>query len=270
MREIKIPSWEAFEEETTFLFESVREKKKTTKLHVSEPLFRGQGNARWKLETTLERYTSDPFEARAYYKAMLRVVNAVESFTEKGWNLSHEYKDSEDDQQAPLGYEFMIYLRHHGFPSPLLDWTRSPYVAAYFAFRHKPTDNSDNVAVYSYLEYVDGAKGWCSSDPTVFALGSYVTTHRRHHIQQCEYTICKKQISETSFYCDHEEAFAKNDKGQDILTKYVIPVSERAKVLEKLDFMNINAYSLFGHEESLMETLAYRAVEKKRNLSQLL
>jgi hypothetical protein len=32
------------------------------------------------------------------------------------------------------GYEYMAYLRHHGFPSPLLDWTRSPYIAAYFAF----------------------------------------------------------------------------------------------------------------------------------------
>ena len=266
MKEIKTPSWEAFEVTITTLFENVREKKKTTKLYVSEPLSRGQGNARWKLETTLERYTSDPFEESAYYKAMLRVVNPVESFTEKAWNLSHEYQDSKDGPHAPLGYEFMIYLRHHGFPSPLLDWTRSPYVAAYFAFRHKPADNSDNVAVYSYLEYVGEAKGWCSSDPTVFALGSYVTTHRRHHTQQCEYTICKKQSSETSLYCNHEEAFAKDDRGQDILTKYVIPRSERRKFLERLDLMNVNAYSLFGSEESLMETLAYRAIEKKMNL----
>lgn len=266
MKEIKIPSWEAFEAETTSLFESVRQKTEETKRHVSEPLFRGQGNAAWKLRTTLERYTTKPFGGSTYYRTMLRVVNAVESFTEKTWNLSHEYKDSENGPQAPLGYDFMIYLRHHGFPSPLLDWTRSPYVAAFFALREKSANSDESVAVFSYLEYFGEAKSWCSQDPTVFALGPNVTTHSRHHTQQCEYTICGKQVGDSFLYCDHEEAFAQGNRSQDILTKYVIPGIERAKVLEKLDFMNINAYSLFGHEESLMETLAYRAVEKNRNL----
>ncbi len=263
MNEIKVPSWEAFEAEITSIFESARMKKEETKRHVSVPLFRGQGNATWKLSTTLERYTNKPFEGRTYYRTMLRVVNAVESFTAKAWSLSHEYKDSEEGLQAPLGYEFMIYLRHHGFPSPLLDWTRSPYVAAFFAFREKPENSDDSVAVFSYLEYFGEAKGWSSQDPTVFALGPNVTTHSRHHTQQCEYTICTKKFDESSLYCNHEEAFAQGERNQDILTKYVIPRSERGKFLERLDSMNINAYSLFGNEEGLMEMSAYRAIEKE-------
>jgi len=40
------------------------------------------------------------------------------------------------------------------------------------------------------------------------------------------------------------------------LWKFVIPVSERKKVLEYLNCFNIKSFSLFGSEESLMESLA--------------
>jgi hypothetical protein len=61
-------------------------------------------------------------------------------------------------------------------------------------------------------------------------------------------------------YCSHEEAFKKNDDEQDVLTKFIIPRTERPKVLEKLHMMNITAHSLFGSDESLLETLAYQKI----------
>jgi hypothetical protein len=45
---------------------------------------------------------------------------------------------------------------------------------------------------------------------------------------------------------------------QDVLEKFEIPASERKKVIGRLDAFNLNASSLFGSEESLMETLATR------------
>lgn len=63
-------------------------------------------------------------------------------------------------------------------------------------------------------------------------------------------------------YARHEDAAARNERGQDRLIKYTLPITERAKVLARLEHMNITAFSLFGSEESLMETLAYQEVER--------
>jgi hypothetical protein len=91
-----------------------------------------------------------------------------------------------------------------------------------------------------------------------------VTTDRRHHIQQCEYTYATKKIEGGRAYCNHETALEESKEvEQDILTKYLIPRSERPKVLAKLDLMTINSYALFGDEKGLMEHLAYREIQRK-------
>jgi len=42
----------------------------------------------------------------------------------------------------------------------------------------------------------------------------------------------------------------------------MIPVKQRARFLRKLELMNIHAYALFRYESSLMQTLAYREIER--------
>ena len=86
-------------------------------------------------------------------------------------------------------------------------------------------------------------------------------THKRHFLQQALYTYCVKFDNGKYIYCNHEEAFDRKEKEQDILKKFIISKEERSKVLEKLNMMNINAYSLFGSEESLLATLAYQEIK---------
>lgn len=52
--------------------------------------------------------------------------------------------------------------------------------------------------------------------------------------------------------------FDEGHRQQGICWKFTIPVSEQKKVLKLLDEFNVNAFSLFGSEESLMEMLAVR------------
>jgi hypothetical protein len=266
MEEIFVEKWEQFEGHLSRLGCELEDLRKETALYVSAPLFRGQADSDWKLETTLERTAQYTVLMEEYFRRIRSVRPAVASLTGKDWPIPDDFMADQGRPAPPPGYEFMIYLRHHGFPSPLLDWSRSPYVAAYFAFRSNQRRKDGNVAIYSYVEYLGSAKSWSGKTPHITVLGPYVISHKRHYSQQCSYTICKKRLADHGAeyaYASHEDVARQNDSFQDRFVKYVFPQSERSKALDRLALMNITAFSLFGSEESLMETLGYAEIEKR-------
>jgi hypothetical protein len=168
-------------------------------------------------------------------------------------------------------YDFLIYTRHHGFPSPLLDWSRSIYIAAFFAFQtpnpqmkvdgERSRGSAPRRAIYVWQQGKFITHGTDTLE--IRRLGPNVTTHPRHVLQQCDYSLCTTFDTATN-----EWRFASQGKGFKLLPrmsghlwKFTIPSGERMKVLGLLDSMNLNAYSLFGSEESLMDTVALRALE---------
>ncbi len=250
-------TWIDFEEiiEQTNLFtEDLKAKKPSSVIHA--PLYRGHSKASYELKSTLERYLEEysarEFSFKNYYDTMYVAKLAVSSLTSQKFHLP-DFQETLSLGSIPIGYEFMIYLRHHGFPSPLLDWTRSPYVAAYFAFNK--AEKGEAVAIYicreSIVAYFVGERRFVIAGP-------YVEAHKRHYQQSCEYTISYK-ITDKKYgiYCPYDEgAIYKSHH----LSKYIISAEERETVLTKLDLMNINAFTLFGNEESLMEMLAFREI----------
>jgi FRG domain len=230
---------------------------------VSELLYRGHADSRWRLETTLERSVRHAVSLVDYYDFAKIAKPRIETFTNRSWNIPSyvEYSNwlkADNPPYPPFNfnaYDYFVYLRHHGFPSPLLDWTTSPYIAAFFAMNNPPID-AETVAIYVYWEYTGGGKISDRDKPAIHGPGPNVRSHPRHFLQQSQYTICTAMRDEKTFYAKHEEVVARGDTGQDRLWKIDIPTSVRIDFLQTLQKMNINSYSLFATEDSLLATLA--------------
>lgn len=252
MKNEPVKTFEEFEERVSALLEERDDMQTRGWGNVSDVLFRGQEQASWHLETTLERKSNKQFSLQDYYGFMLKTRCKASLCDRIKWDeLPDKYNEDDHDERPrpPLGHSLMACLRHNGIPSPLLDWTQSLDVAAFFAFESAGAEES--VAIYTFIEHCGSGKSWTSRKGAIFSLGHTFPTHPRHDRQQSEYTFCKKLSNDNYHYCSHEEAFARGDTTQDVLTKFIIPVTEKDKVLGKLKEKGITKDFLLGSEESL-------------------
>lgn len=231
-------------------------------------LFRGQPNSVWELTTTLDRYLLGPMPMRQYYRCAFRAKPRIETYLNRTWDVPTppEYGKWLDNHEGVQflkfnGYEYLAFLRHHGFPSPFLDWTASPYIAAYFAMRDVESC-ADSVSVYVFLEDIGQGKVTTSDAPNIHSFGPYAPIHERHFLQQSQYTICVQRGDDNNLcYARHEDALSETPvTQQDILWKLNIHASQRKSFLTRLDAMNINDFSLFGTVDSLVAALALKEV----------
>ena len=96
--------------------------------------FRGLKQSSYALETTIERavtldYTSSKWQVRI--RRRISELDHERVVLEKFCGGAHHFLTTtpEDGQIV----DWLAMMQHHGAPTRMLDWTRSPYVALYFA-----------------------------------------------------------------------------------------------------------------------------------------
>jgi hypothetical protein len=260
MRKVPVRTWEEFELGLRQL--------RNPQIEPQPLLFRGHAHAGWPLATTLERWGKFGMRFDDYYRQIVAIKPEIETLTNNSWRtppkldvetLARDYDAFSVDMSFGRlpAYAYMAYLRHHGFPSPLLDWTRSPYVAAYFALRGFEETGEVSIFALARSSFRSGSP----EQSRIYHFGPRVKAHRRHFLQQSEYTICVSYDLSGWRYAEHEKVLSREDTVSGFeLHKFDIPASERIKVLTLLEEHNLNAYSLFGSEEALMETMGTRSL----------
>jgi hypothetical protein len=93
-------------------------------------VFRGQPDASWQLAPLIERIPVKDFG----YDIWVAERDTLLSFKRR----AHQYLQHLPENNDVL--EWLALMRHYGAPTRLLDWTKSPYVATFFALAEAKPD----------------------------------------------------------------------------------------------------------------------------------
>lgn len=219
-----------------------------------ERLFRGQGRADWSLSTEIERSTLLDALSVGDMDSVSRVVaNMARQYLERFKELAvptapPQSRDFDESEWWTLG-------RHHGLLTPLLDWSRSPYVAAFFAF----TQYSEKIARGS----THGALGVFPSPKANDYVGVWALSYDESLWVDGEFELVKplsfgnaRQTAQQGVLTQKSylgvrslEAYREGRNRADALTRIEIPATELPTALHDLYLMNINFGTLFPELE---------------------
>jgi hypothetical protein len=114
-------------------------------------IFRGQASSEWPLTSSLERCTP-PDQSR----------DDVERQLAGGFRRrAHNHLDAAKMPRTPG--EWLVLMQHYGAPTRLVDFTESPFVAAYFAFEEQGPPGVERCAVWAV------SAAWCDFNLTLIA-----------------------------------------------------------------------------------------------------
>ena len=255
---VKLSSWKYF---TDYIYQEM--------LDYTPYIWRGQRCDDWGLETTLDRLLNKAKVART--KRIIFQSNHLLKFkyASRGRRGSNPIRDLDENDWWALG-------QHSGLATPLLDWTISPFVAAFFAFMHVGDKQTSHRSVFALhrpsiessvnkiirakeKENRDALKAHESGKAKI---GNILHLHLLREPVKPEVEFVRPMSDENLRLVNQSGLFTRTPPGEDIenwiirnhkhidsngyiLMKILIPNKDRDMCLRMLNRMNINHLTLF-------------------------
>jgi hypothetical protein len=225
--------------------------------------FRGQADARWSLRCSLARHIEISKVCEQAWELQETRIRRI--FRRK----SHLFLDDipENDE-----LEWLALMQHHGAPTRLLDFTWSPYVAAFFALE-RATGDAAIWAINLPLLWkihdghrIDGVKVTKADPRKREAFGKYYLPNRHRFVWQGDPFRMPQRVvaqSGTFLVSSHlgmtvEEILAGYPGPGELLIQFVLQTSQlRAEAMASLYSMNITQATLFPGLDGLARSMAY-------------
>lgn len=215
--------------------------------------FRGQRDASAPLFSLLSRYLQTfRVDPRAWPEQEERILRI---FKRKAVHFLDHVPDRDDD------FQWLALMQDHGAPTRLLDFSWSPYVAAFFALHN--TTREGVIWACNPFE-IEKAKQGDLAKPGSFK--KYFLSGRNSFVWLGEpYAMNRRLIAQSGTFVapgvldkSIEEILKEYSRPKQTLIKFILPADKiRDKGMRELYRMNITQSTLFPDLDGLARSLAY-------------
>jgi hypothetical protein len=218
--------------------------------------YRGERDERWPLYSSLSRYLrSFGVAPAAWTRQEARILRV---FKRKAHQFLDQPPESDDD------FQWLALMQHHGAPTRLIDFTWSPYVAAFFALERTTADGViwalnpgriDSSRALSHTRMDPRIRGnferyFLKGNHRFIWLGEPYAMNRRLIAQSGTFAV--PGVLDAAL----EDIIAESGQ-ENMLAKFVLTQSVRETGMRELYRMNITYATLFPDLDGLSKSLAY-------------
>ncbi|HWQ56525.1 MAG TPA: FRG domain-containing protein [Bryobacteraceae bacterium] len=252
VREFRIQSWDQF-------LEIIRS------APYSNWAFRGERHANWPLSTSLARYFCDFGIHRQAWPEQERRILRI--FKRKAHQYLSQPPALDDD------FQWLALMQHHGAPTRLLDFTWSPYVAAFFALERATAEAAVWALNPAELGSREARKPGAAQRVTLPEMDPRIPGNFSRYFLQGNQafiwvgepdTMNRRLIAQSGTFAvpgvldiPIEEVLLGYPEPENMIAKIVLSANVRDAGLRELYRMNITYATLFPDLDGLARSLGY-------------